>query len=142
MWLNQSRGIDQILEQARSHVKRVTPQEALAEVKSQSSSSPLVLVDIRPAAQRQEMGSIDGAMVVERDVLKWRVDPRSDARLPITNNFDLRVIVFCQESYTSSLAAKALQELSLRNATNMEGDYRAWKEAGLPDSVKSMSDRR
>jgi rhodanese-related sulfurtransferase len=136
--IDQSRGIDQILDEARSHIKRVTPQETLAEVENQTSSSPVVLVDIRPAAQREEMGSIDGAMVVERNVLEWRFDPRSNTRLPVANSFDLRVIVFCQESYTSSLAAKALQELGLRNATDMAGGYRAWKEAGLPDSIKPM----
>lgn len=136
--IDQSRGIDEILEDARSHLKRVSPQEAFTEISNRSLYSPVVLVDIRPAAQRQEKGSIDGAMIIERNVLEWRFDPRSDARLSIAGRFDLRVIVFCQESYTSSLAANALQELGLRNATDMEGGYRAWKEAGLPDSIKSV----
>jgi rhodanese-related sulfurtransferase len=138
--IDQSRGIDQILDEARSHITRVTPQEALAEVRNQTPSSPVVLVDIRPTAQREEMGSVDGAMDIERNVLEWRFDPRSNARLPVANSFDLRVIVFCQEGYTSSLAVKALQELGLRNATDIEGGYRRWKEAGLPDSIKSVQE--
>jgi rhodanese-related sulfurtransferase len=131
--LNQSRGIDEILEEARSHLKRATPREALAETKQQSGP-PMVLVDIRPAGQRGAEGEIEGALIIERNVLEWRFDPRCDARLAQAS-FDLRVIIFCQESYTSSLAARALQELGLKHATDMEGGYRAWKEAGLPDSI-------
>lgn len=132
----QSRGIDEILKDARSHLKRVSPQEALAEIR-RSTSPPVVLVDIRPAAQRSAVGAIERALVIERNVLEWRFDPRCDARIPEAS-FDLRVIVFCQEGYTSSLAARALQELGLKFATDMEGGYRAWKEAGLPDFIEGL----
>ena len=44
-----------------------------------------MLVDIRPAAQRAEEGEVPGAMLVERNVLEWRFDPASDARLPIAS---------------------------------------------------------
>jgi rhodanese-related sulfurtransferase len=131
--INQSRGIDEILDEARSHLKRVTPQQALAEIQGQNGST-VVLVDIRPAAQRAAEGEIKGALIIERNVLEWRFDPRCEARVPQAN-FKRRVIVFCQESYTSSLAARSLQELGLKNATDMEGGYRAWREAGLPDSI-------
>lgn len=136
--IDQSRGIDEILEDARSHLKRMTPRESLVEVERQSDASPVVLVDIRPAAQRAAEGEIEGALTIERNVLEWRFDPRCNARLPVADNFDLRIIIFCQESYTSSLAARSLQELGLKNATDMEGGYRAWKEAGLPDSIKPV----
>ena len=133
--IDQSRGIEQILEDARSHLLRVTPEEALFEVRNQAPDSPAVLVDIRPAAQREAEGIIDKALVIERNVLEWRFDPRSDAKLPIANRYDLRVIVFCQDSYTSSLAARGLQEIGLRKATDMVGGYRAWKDAGLPETL-------
>jgi rhodanese-related sulfurtransferase len=64
-----------------------------------------ILVDIRPAAQRAESGEIPGAVIIERNVLAWRLDPRSADRLPFADRFDLEVIVYCQEGYTSSLAA-------------------------------------
>ena len=70
------------------------------------------VVDIRPAAQRAAEGELPGALVVERNVLEWRFDPASDARLAIAA-YDLQVIVLCQEGYTSSLAAAALQELGI-----------------------------
>jgi rhodanese-related sulfurtransferase len=77
-------------------------------------------------------GSIAGALVVERNVLEWRFDPASSTRLPIATDHDLRVIVFCSEGYTSSLAATALQDLGLWRSTDMVGGFQAWRASGLP----------
>lgn len=117
------RSIDDILAAARARLTRVTPAEV---------PDGAVLVDIRPAAQRAAEGEIPGALIVERNVLEWRFDPRSDARLPIADRFDLPVVVFCSEGYTSSLAAAALQDLGLGLATDLTGGFQAWKRAGLP----------
>jgi 3-mercaptopyruvate sulfurtransferase SseA len=56
-------------------------------------------------------------------------------RLSIADRYDLRAIVLCQEGYTSSLAAAALQEIGLWNATDVVGGYEAWKNAGLPTEL-------
>jgi rhodanese-related sulfurtransferase len=66
-------------------------------------------------------------------VLEWRFDPRSSARLAIAH-YDLQVIVLCQEGYTSSLAAAALQDLGLYRATDIDGGIAAWVAAGLPST--------
>lgn len=131
-----SKGITDTLEEARSRLERLTPQSAYETL--QSPSSPSVLVDIRPQQQREREGEIPGATIIERNVLEWRLDPRSDARLPFAGRYDLKVIVFCSEGYTSSLAAKALQDLGLWNATDIVGGYKAWKDAGL-DGVKHLN---
>jgi rhodanese-related sulfurtransferase len=120
------RSIDQVLAEARTRLDRLTPQQALRAV-----GAGAVLVDIRPAAQRAAEGEVPGALIVERNVLEWRFDPASAARLPQAS-YDLHVIVFCSESYTSSLAAAALQELGVRRATDLEGGFLAWQAAGLP----------
>ncbi|KAI0654283.1 hypothetical protein C8Q70DRAFT_1028607 [Cubamyces menziesii] len=134
-----SRSISQILDDARARLQRITPKRAYDELQDPMVEWPVVLVDIRPEAQRREFGSIAGALIVERNVLEWRFDPRCAYRLPIANRYDLRVIIFCQESYTSSLAAASLHDLGLLNATDMIGGYAAWKEAGLPDEVEVSS---
>ena len=121
-----SRTIYQVLDAAREQLDRVTPQQA-----AQAVAEGAVLVDIRPAAQRAHEGEIPGALIIERNVLEWRFDPASDARVQQAS-YDLRVIVFCSEGYTSSLAAAALQELGVRNATDLDGGFVAWKAAGLP----------
>ncbi len=121
-----SRTIDQILAEARARLDRLSPVQA-----SRAAREGAVLVDIRPAAQRGTEGEIPGALIVERNVLEWRFDPASDARLPQAN-YDLQVIVVCSEGYTSSLAAAALQDLGISGATDLDGGFRAWQAAGLP----------
>jgi rhodanese-related sulfurtransferase len=122
-----SRGIDEILESARLRLRRLDPEAGHLAYRTGA-----LLVDIRPAAQRAATGSIPGALVVERNVLEWRFDPRSAARLPVAGRYDLPVVIFCQEGYTSSLAAAALQDLGLHLATDIVGGFAAWRVAGLP----------
>ena len=120
------RTIDQVLAEARTRLDRLTPRQAL-----RAAAAGAVLVDIRPAAQRGAEGEIPGALIVERNVLEWRFDPASAARLPQAG-YDLQVIIFCSEGYTSSLAAAALQDLGIRRATDLAGGFLAWQAAGLP----------
>ncbi len=122
-----NRSIAQVLDEARSRLKRVGPQEADEAVRRDGA----VLVDTRPEWQRAQFGAISGALIVERNHLEWRFDPQSDARLPVAGSYDLPIIVFCQEGYSSSLAAASLQDLGLHRATDLIGGFAAWKEAGL-----------
>ena len=62
--MEEPKGIADILDEVRTHLVRVSPHEALAEFQHQSESKPVVLVDIRPAAQREDKGGIDGALVI------------------------------------------------------------------------------
>ena len=124
--MSQPRTIDDVLADARAQLKRVDPVQA-----HDAAGRGAVLVDIRPAANRAAEGEIPGAVIIERNVLEWRLDPSSDARLPIAS-YDLEVIVVCNEGYTSSLAAAALQELGVHLATDLEGGFRAWAASGLP----------
>ncbi|HET9649638.1 MAG TPA: rhodanese-like domain-containing protein [Microlunatus sp.] len=112
-----------LLEKARGRLERLTPAQA-----QEAWAAGAVVVDIRPALQRATHGELPGALVIERNVLEWRLDPSSDARLPIADH-DLQVIVLCQEGYASSLAAATLQDLGLHRATDVIGGYAAWKTA-------------
>jgi len=120
------RSIHDVLFEARSGLKRLTPQEAY-----DAQRAGAVLVDVRPQASREAEGELPGAVVIERTVLEWRLDPACEARLPLAS-YDLHVVIVCNEGYSSSLAAATLQQLGIHRATDMEGGYRAWKAAGLP----------
>jgi len=96
-----SKSINVLLEEARAQLTRIAPQQALTELVDTGMDVPTVLVDIRPQAQREEFGEILGALVVERNVLEWKFDPRCELRLAVADRYDLRVIVFCQEGYMS-----------------------------------------
>ncbi len=94
-----------------------------------------VLVDIRPRAQRAREGELPGALVIERNVLEWRCDPTSDARLPEATGDDVEWVIVCSEGYTSSLAAAALLDIGLHRATDVIGGYRALVAAGVVDRL-------
>ncbi|RYP89119.1 rhodanese-like domain-containing protein [Nocardioides guangzhouensis] len=85
-----------------------------------------VVVDIRPVDQRMRDGSLPGAVVVDRNVLEWRLDPTCPHRLPLATGADVRYVLVCNEGYGSSLAAATLRELGLRRATDLVGGYQAW----------------
>ena len=119
------RSIDQLLREARSRFVRLSPHDAYRE-----QQAGALLIDIRPQACRDAEGLLPGAVVIERTVLEWRLDPTCDSRLPFAAR-DRHVVLVCNEGYSSSLAAATLLELGLR-ATDVDGGYRAWKAAGLP----------
>lgn len=122
----QRRGIDELLAHARLPLVRLTPREAYL-----AQQAGAVLIDTRPEMNRDIEGRLPGAVVIERTVLEWRLDPASEARLPFAS-YDAHLIIVCNEGYSSSLAAATLQDLGLRLATDLAGGYRAWKAAGLP----------
>ena len=118
--------VDELLNRARKMLVRVEPEQAAAE-----AARGALLVDIRPSEQRAQ-GEIPGSTVVERNVLEWRLDPASSWRIPAVTGYDIRVIVICNEGYSSSLVAATLKELGLVNATDVIGGFQAWRAAGLP----------
>jgi rhodanese-related sulfurtransferase len=129
-----ARTIEEILAEARARLDRVTPAQAFAEQEAGG-----FLVDIRPAWQRAEQGEIPGSTVIERNHLEWRLDPANEARLPWVTGYHHKIIVFCVEGFTSSLAAAALHDLGLSGATDMVGGYRAWVAGGFPSAPASAA---
>lgn len=118
--------IDEMLATARTRLRRLT-----AEQVPEALARGAVLVDIRPAAQRAAEGEVPAALVIERNVLEWRCDPTSDARLPQATADDVAWVILCSEGYTSSLAAAALLDLGLHRATDVVGGYHALAAAGV-----------
>jgi rhodanese-related sulfurtransferase len=113
--------IDRLLREARTRLERVQPADLDTEV-----AAGALVVDIRPAADRDAEGELPGAVVVERIHLEWRLDPTSAHRIPDAQP-GRRVIVVCNEGYSSSLAAVTLQDLGIAGATDLVGGYRAWR---------------
>ena len=118
--------IDDLLIEARGGLARLDPVAAF-----RAMYGGAVLIDTRPQWQRQA-GEIPGAIVIERNHLEWRCDPRCPARLAEATDHQVTWIVCCDEGYSSSLAAASLQALGLRNATDVIGGFQAWRAAGLP----------
>jgi rhodanese-related sulfurtransferase len=117
--------IQVLLDDARKGLIRLEPAEAHRE-----AASGAILVDIRPLEQRERDGTIPGALVIDRNVLEWRLDPRSDFRDPSVD-IQQRVLVICNEGYSSSLAAATLRLLGC-DATDVIGGFQKWRQTGFP----------
>ena len=117
--------IDRILAEARAGLDRVEARDLDAEM-----AAGALVVDTRPVEQRNRDGGLPGAVVVDRNVLEWRLDPTSPHRILEATDAGRRVIVVCNEGYSSSLAAVTLQQLGLQRATDLVGGYQAWLSAG------------
>jgi rhodanese-related sulfurtransferase len=116
--------IARLLGECRTSLDRVRPDQ-LATVLADGA----VVVDIRPVHQRERDGELPGAVVIERNVLEWRLDPTSPDRLSLADDTERRIVIVCNEGYSSSLAAHTLQMLGLVNATDLIGGYQAWKRS-------------
>ena len=110
--------IDRLLTEARA---AIAPRATVAEL-----SGTDVLIDIRPLEQRARDGELPGAIVIDRNVLEWRLDPTSPHRLRELDGVDGRIVVVCNEGYSSSLAAATLRQLGLVDATDLGGGFQAW----------------
>jgi rhodanese-related sulfurtransferase len=113
--------IDQLLAEAREGLDRVAPEDLAAELEAGA-----LVVDIRPAGNREAEGTLPGAVVIERIHLEWRLDPTSPDRIEGATA-DRRVVIVCNEGYSSSLAAATLRRLGVARATDLVGGYRAWR---------------
>lgn len=116
------RSIEGILAQARAALDRVEP----AQLADEHAGGALI-VDIRPVEQRSRDGALPGAVVIDRNVLEWRLDPSCEHRIQGEVSYDTRVVIVCNEGYQSSLAAAQLRALGLRRATDLIGGFQAWR---------------
>ncbi len=108
-------------------MERLGPHEARAAV-----TAGALLIDTRTDRQRTVQGNLPGAIVIDRTVLEWRLDPTSCSRIPEATGYDLTIVVVCRQGFSSSLAAASLRTIGLRRATDMVGGVEAWLDAGLP----------
>jgi rhodanese-related sulfurtransferase len=126
--------VEQLLHEARALLPyRCTPAEIANEI-----NAGALLIDIRGDEQQRQDGLIAGAMVIRRNVLEWRCDPASPWRHKLITSYGLKIVIFCNEGYQSSLAAANLQRLGLMHATDMVGGFCHWKESGLPVAPYDM----
>ena len=117
---SRAHSIDEVLVAARARLDRVRSVDLQRE-----RIAGALIVDIRPIEQRTRDGELPGAVVVDRNVLEWRLDPACEHHVTEAR-YDRRVIIVCTEGYSSSLAAAQLRDLGVHRATDLDGGYQAW----------------
>lgn len=129
------RTIDELLAEARATLVRLGPHDAAGAVRDGA-----LLVDVRDDAIRTRVGTVPGAVHVPLSVLYWRLDPTSPWCDPALTDQDRQVIVMCSHGFASSLAAATLRELGFAKATDLDGGFEGWRDAGLPVDPPRMVD--
>jgi len=124
-------GIDDVLAASRAGVHRLTPQELVA-----AAARGALVVDTRTESHRRAQGEFPGALVIDRTVLEWRLDPTSPWRIAEATGPDIEVVVVCRHGFSSSLSAASLRAVGLHRVTDLAGGVQAWLAAGM-----LMSDR-
>ena len=109
------------LDRCQQALDRVEPADLAA-----VAAAGALVIDMRPVRQRLRDGELPGALVVDRNVLEWRLDPTSPYRLAVSDDPDRHIVLVCNEGYSSSLAAITLQQLGLPRATDLAGGFTAW----------------
>ena len=126
----QAANLDEFLECARRGIDRLTPNNALA-----AQRNGALVVDIRPEEQRRRDGVIADAVVIDRNVLEWRMAPTSKWRITEMSDASRQVVLICNQGYQSSLAASNLRRLGVPNACDVIGGFEAWLADGMPTEL-------
>jgi rhodanese-related sulfurtransferase len=116
-----------LVAEAKQRVTNLTVDDVVAE---RESGDPLI-VDVREPAERDENGSIPGAISAPRGMLEFFADPTSPYHRA---EFDpnRRVILHCAAGGRSALAADTLQQMGYTDVAHLDGGFTAWKQAGQP----------
>ena len=89
----------------------------------------ILLVDIRDVRELDREGRNPGAYHAPRGMLEFWIDPHSPYHKSVLAT-DQKLVLFCASSWRSALAAKALQDMGVRNVAEMDGGFSAWKDSG------------
>ena len=121
--------IDDLLREARAGLDRLGPSQVLA-----AQAEGALLIDTRSGEERARDGVIPGAIHIPRSVLEWRLDPAADPAFhnPHVVGLEQRLVLVCAHGFSTSLAAATLQRLGFTKATDLDGGFEAWRDAGLP----------
>ena len=126
--------VHDLLAEARAGLDRVSPAElaVLLEAGDSPGATRLRVIDVRTRDDREATGIIEGSEHIELSVLEWRIDPDSGASAGTAAGFDDRLVIVCNQGYSSSQAAARLQEIGFGAATDLDGGMKGWIDYGLP----------
>ncbi len=95
-----------------------------AELKARlDSGEPILLLDVRSAAEYQQDGHIPGARLLPLNALPGRLH-----ELPA----DQPIVCICRSGNRSKFACEALADAGFENVMNLQGGMFGWQMAGYP----------
>ena len=122
------RASDMVAE-AKAEVENLTPAQVAEELKTGA-----LLVDLREPGERDQHGTIEGALHVPRGMLEFHADATTPYHKPEMDP-SRRIILHCASGGRSALGARTLREMGYQNVGHMDGGYTAWKQEGRPTTT-------
>lgn len=122
-----TKGYRQLVDEAMAEVTTYS----VAQVVDRLAHASTQIVDIRDIRELTA-GTVTGAFHAPRGMLEFWVDPASPYHKPVFAHEDREYILFCGAGWRSALAAKALQDMGMKNVAHIDGGWAAWLQAGAP----------
>lgn len=121
------RSASQMVAQAKARIENLSPDQVATEI---HTGTPTI-IDIREADEREQSGSLTGALHAPRGMLEFYADPDSPYH---RDEFDPdgRLILMCASGGRSALAAGTLQDMGFHHVAHLDGGINAWIAQGLP----------
>jgi rhodanese-related sulfurtransferase len=123
-----TRGVRELVDEANAAIETIPTAKAIA----LHGDGSVLFVDIRDVRELDREGMVAGAFHAPRGMLEFWVDPASPYYREIFGDEAKTYLLYCQSSWRSALAARALVEMGMTNVAHIEGGFKAWKEAGGP----------
>ena len=124
------RGFKQLIAEANSVIETITVPQALTLV----GDPGVQFVDVRETVERQQSGTIQGAVHAPRGFLEFHVDPESPMHNPALSA-GKRLVLFCGSGGRSALAAKTLHDMGVKNVCHIGGGFAAWCDGEGPTEI-------
>jgi rhodanese-related sulfurtransferase len=107
-----------LIEEARTRVREVTPEATLARV---AADPNVLLLDIREPNE-WNLGHAPKALFMPRGTLETTIESVVERDRPI--------VIYCASGNRSALAADTLQQMGYGDVASLIGGFRGWVEAG------------
>ena len=118
-------GYQALVEAARREIDEITP----AQLQEMLIQGDVLVVDVRDIRELEREGRIPGSFHCPRGMLEFWIDPAS----PYYNSVfgeGKRTVFYCSLGWRAALATQTAQHMGLQHVMNLEGGFKAWKEAG------------
>ncbi len=120
-------GFKQMLTEANAVIETVSVPDAMYLLEEDD----VYFIDIRESVERQQGGTIAGAIHAPRAFLEFIADPEGPMHLPEFSS-GKRLVLFCTSGGRSTLAAKTLHDMGFEDVAHLAGGFAAWIEANGP----------
>ena len=133
-----TKGYQQLVAEAMAEVTTYSVAQVLARL----NDATVQIVDIRDIRELVD-GTVLGAFHAPRGMLEFWVDPASPYHKPLFADESREFILFCGAGWRSALAAKALQDMGMRNVAHIDGGWAEWVKQGAPtETLEQQKARR